>query len=80
MRVHVIADLLEERWPSMDLVADMLMAHVGRNGVPVSPRLIRPSFSAGRSSLLPSQSVRRQVMLERVLHRLWTYPRWLRRQ
>ena len=29
LRVGVVADLLEEGWPSMDLVADMLVAHLG---------------------------------------------------
>ena len=28
LRVAVIADYAEEEWPSMDLVAEMLMAHL----------------------------------------------------
>ena len=32
LNVAIVADLLEERWPSMDLMADMLMTHSGSNG------------------------------------------------
>ena len=80
VRVNVVADLLEERWPSMDLVADMLMSHLGRNGVPVSPVLMRPVFSM-RLRVGARDSVdRTPLTIERIAHRFWDYPRWLRRQ
>jgi len=70
LRVAVIADLLEERWPSMDLIAEMVMAHAGGNGTPVDPVLLRPEFRAMR---LPRN-------LQRYVRRFWSYPRWLRSQ
>jgi glycosyltransferase involved in cell wall biosynthesis len=43
LRVAVIADYAEEGWPSMDLVADMLMAHLaGEHADSVEATLIRP--------------------------------------
>ncbi len=46
MRLAVLSDLLEEQWPSMDLVTDMLVEHVGRQpGVEVS--CIRPTLPRG---------------------------------
>ena len=30
LRVAILADYLEEEWPSMDLVADMLYEHLRR--------------------------------------------------
>ena len=38
VRVAVVADLLEERWPSMDLMAEMLMAELGRDDRAASSR------------------------------------------
>lgn len=69
IRVGVIADLLEERWPSMDLVADALVAHLeplqARLGLQVT--LVRPSMPA------------RGVGIGRYVNRFWDYPRWIRR-
>jgi glycosyltransferase involved in cell wall biosynthesis len=73
-RVGIVADLLEEGWPSMDLVADMLMAHVGAGEARVDPVLMRPSFVADRG---PGGSV---PIGRRIFHRFWSYPRWLRAQ
>ncbi|MBA3296834.1 MAG: glycosyltransferase family 4 protein [Acidobacteria bacterium] len=55
----------------MDLMAEMVMAHAGRYGVPVSPMLMRPSFSP---------MVRMPRSIRRYVQRFWNYPRWLRRQ
>jgi glycosyltransferase involved in cell wall biosynthesis len=79
LRVAVIADLVEERWPSMDLVAEMLMANAGRNGRPISPVLFRPSFGKV-GSLGRNGSVRELPTIQRIAQRFWSYPRWLRRQ
>ncbi len=80
MRVNVVADLLEEHWPSMDLVADMLMSHLGRNGVPVSPVLVRPVFPMRLQIGSGAAADRTPLTIERIAHRFWDYPRWLRRQ
>ena len=43
LRVAILADYLEEEWPSMDLVADMLYEHLRREHAPtVEPTLVRP--------------------------------------
>ena len=73
-RVGIVADLLEEGWPSMDLVADMLMAHAGAGETRVDPVWMRPSFVADRR---PGGSV---PIGRRIFHRFWSYPRWLRAQ
>ena len=77
LRVAIVADLLEERWPSMDLVAEMLMSHIAPNSG-VTPRLLRPAFAwpafagAGNGAAPPT--------IQRIAHRFWSYPRWLRQQ
>jgi glycosyltransferase involved in cell wall biosynthesis len=43
LRVAVIADYAEERWPSMDLVADMLMSHLAaEHAATIDATLVRP--------------------------------------
>ena len=45
LRVAIIADYLEEGWPSMDLVADMLFDRLQReHAATVEPSLIRPTL------------------------------------
>ena len=47
LRVAVIADYAEERWPSMDLVADMLMSHLtAEHAEAIEATLIRPAMPA----------------------------------
>ena len=53
LRVAVIADYSEEYWPSMDLVADMLMSHLrSEHAATVDATLVRPAMRArfGRSA------------------------------
>jgi|GEM_PF-150110 len=71
LRVAVLADMREEAWPSMDLVADMLVAHLRDPACRVAARLVRPRlvdapFGSGR----PTTRVR-------VLNRFWLYRRAL---
>jgi glycosyltransferase involved in cell wall biosynthesis len=75
LRVAVVADLLEERWPSMDLMADMLMLHVGQSAA-VTPRLLRPAFTRS----VDDENGAAPPTIQRIAHRFWSYPRWLRRQ
>jgi glycosyltransferase involved in cell wall biosynthesis len=68
LRVAIVADLLEERWPSMDLVADMLYQQLrdARHAATVHVEMLRPSMAdRGRG-------------LGRYVNRYWDYPRWLR--
>ena len=70
LRVALVADLLSERWPSMDLVADMLFAQMRSAGSDQSMRvdLLRPTLS------------NRGERLGRYVNRFWDYSRWLRRR
>jgi len=46
-RIAVIADLLEEKWPSMDLAAEQLATHLSQRG-DVESRLFRPHLRVAR--------------------------------
>ena len=80
-RVAIVADLREEQWYSMDLVADVLSdsLETGHDRAvdpfrlcpPMVRRLTRvPRF--GKRALLNTT--------DRVINRYWDYPRWLRDQ
>jgi len=78
LRIAIIADYLEEGWPSMDLVADMLFDRLQREHAgTVEASLVRPVMrrrvgrlaGGGRLPWLPN--------LDRVANRLWDYPRIL---
>jgi glycosyltransferase involved in cell wall biosynthesis len=67
LRVAVIADYAEERWPSMDLVADMLMSHLAtEHAETVDATLIRP--------VMPARLTRG---FDRLAARFFDYPRVL---
>lgn len=78
LRVAIVADLLEEQWPSMDLVADMLISNLAarETGQGISVELLRPRLAR----LSNDTTWRRTRVGERFLNRLWDYPRWLREQ
>ena len=74
LRVAVVADYAEERWPSMDLVADMLMTHfASEHAQAIDATLVRPS--------MPSWMRRRgntpPAAIARVGARMLHYPRVL---
>ena len=79
LRLGIVCDLVEERWPSMDLVAEMLCTQLRRFHVQavqaarICPRLI-PRFER-----LPVLKGRRIAFnADRLLNRFWDYPRHLR--
>ena len=75
LRVAVIADYLEERWPSMDLVADMLMTHLlSEHAGTIDPTLIRPRMPRRAGRLVNGART-----LDRVTARFVDYPRALKR-
>jgi glycosyltransferase involved in cell wall biosynthesis len=81
VRVAIVADLLEEGWPSMDLMAEMLMAELGRADRPgVEPVLLRPRFASRITPLVQRTNGRPPMTIDRIAHRYWDYPRWLRRE
>ena len=76
LRVAVIADYAEERWPSMDLVADMLMAHfAAEHADTIDATLVRPTMPrwiGGPGDAAPPT-------LDRMAARLLHYPRVLQK-
>ena len=77
MRVALLADFLEEGWPSMDLVADMLALHLSATAAPeIEVQRVRPAlrqrFSRKRAGALWS--------VDRLTNRFFDYPRFLRGQ
>jgi glycosyltransferase involved in cell wall biosynthesis len=78
LRVAVIADYAEEGWPSMDLVAEMLMAHLAReHAETIQAQLVRPSMRRRLTRVRAIADKGRVSGLDRVAARLWDYPRTL---
>ena len=75
-RVAVVADLAEERWHSMDLVAEILMLGLHSPGTPlVDATQIRPAM-VRRLTLVPG--LRRwpqAATADRIINRVWDYRR-----
>jgi glycosyltransferase involved in cell wall biosynthesis len=79
LRVAILADLLEEGWPSMDLMAEVLMSELGRPERPlVAAELLRPGFVPRLGRVLGNGQA--TPTIDRIAHRYWDYPRWLRRR
>lgn len=74
LRVAILADYLEEGWPSMDLVAEMLMDRLTReHASTIDVTLIRPALQRRLSRV----STRRLAFgVDRMAARLWDYPRF----
>ena len=77
-RVGIVADFLEERWPSMDLAAELTTQAVNEHGEgdfmaailrPRLPRVLHGRFGRAKENA-PS--------VDRYLGRYFAYPRWLR--
>lgn len=80
LRVAVIADYLEEEWPSMDLVANMLMEHLSHEyGASIDATLIRPPMPRRLSRLPPRLVGAKPSVVDRAIARQWDYARHLRR-
>ena len=76
LRVAIVADFVEEGWPSMDLVADMLLDRLrAEHASVVAVELVRPRLRR-RMSVVPGKIV---FNMDRVLNRFWDYPRRLSR-
>jgi glycosyltransferase involved in cell wall biosynthesis len=75
-RVAVISDFMEEGWPSMDLVAEMLSDHLAREHAECfEVELVRPRFiwPSNHSSI----TNRRLLAAARLFNRFAVYPRWI---
>lgn len=88
-RLAVVCDLLEEGWPSMDLVAEMLLQSLGVEhaeviaAARVRPPLRRRFTSAWEASARLNggggPEGRLRLNVDRLLNRFWDYPHLLRR-
>lgn len=77
LRVAVVADFREEGWPSMDLVADMLIQHLAEeHGGAIDATLVRPPWR--RRATLAGERIPGAHAADRILNRLWDYPRLMR--
>jgi glycosyltransferase involved in cell wall biosynthesis len=77
-RVGIVCDLREEHWYSMDLVADMLLAHLPAVswGSIAAIRLCPPM--ARRWTRVPLIGrTSGAALADRLVGRVWAYPRWL---
>ena len=78
-RVAIVADYLEELWPSMDLVADMLMRELSaRRDESMAVDLLRPQFTLRFSRGYGACSPRVAVNADRLINRFVDYPRFLK--
>ena len=82
--VALLADFREENWPSMDLVADMLAAHLPRFAAPaLRIQLLCPALRRRFSRWPAARSSRAGGglwSLDRLVNRFHDYPRFLRAQ
>ena len=88
MRIALLADFLEEGWPSMDLVADMLAQHLpaalANSGlVATSVETLRPTMRKRFSRVASSQRLLTRFSgpawaVDRLCNRFHDYPRFLR--
>ena len=83
-RLAVICDFHEENWPSMDLVAEMLLAHLRRDHADVlTATCIRPPmrrrFTRERTEVGDQRSDfgAKLFNADRLLNRFWDYPRFV---
>jgi glycosyltransferase involved in cell wall biosynthesis len=77
-RVALVSDLREERWHSMDLIAEMLLLNLRTpelrlvEAIQLCPALVR---RFGRLPLARGSQLAGTA--DRIVNRLWDYPRWL---
>ena len=79
IRVGVVCDFLEEQWPSMDLVGDMLTRYLADEcSAATAVTQLRPAWRQrlAHIPLVPEGAARNA---DRLLNRFNDYPRWLRR-
>ena len=79
MKVALLCDYLEEGWPSMDLAAEMIAAHLepmGHDVIRIRPEFRRRALRFGIDKLTGSGTASRA---DRLLNRMWDYPGFLKR-
>ena len=79
MRVAVICDFVEEKWPSMDLVADMLLHNLSERYASIlQAERIRPPMAQRISRIPLLKGTKAGFNSDRFFGRFRDYPRWLR--
>ena len=79
IRIAIVCDLVEEKWPSMDLVAEMVMRHlICDHSAEIVATQLRPAMRMrfGRTPLIGRHHVLYNA--DRLVNRFIDYPRWLR--
>lgn len=76
-RVGIVADLREEGWASMDLVADMLMSHLPAQPQ-IEPVRVEAPFHHRFGRWRHADAA--PAIVDRIINRFVDYPRWLRAQ
>ena len=80
LRVGIICDLVEENWPSMDLVADRLVHHLRReHASSIQAERLCPPLHPRLNWLPVHRSNGLAHTADRLVNRIWDYPRWLAR-
>ena len=77
-RIAVVSDLAEERWHSMDLVAEILMLGLRTPDLRVvDAEQVRPAM-VRRLTLIPAVGRTETAhTMDRIINRVWDYGRWL---
>jgi glycosyltransferase involved in cell wall biosynthesis len=79
-RIAIVCDLLQENWPSMDLVGDMLLHNLEESHASsFHVERVRPSYRRHLTGIARGP-VKLADTAERALNRFVRYPRWLARQ
>lgn len=77
LSVAVVCDLVEEGWPSMDLVADRLLEQLARQPAGLEAIRLRPAMRR-RFTRIPGLARHpRARIADRLANRYFDYPRWL---
>src|SRR5512138_2033765 len=77
MRVAIVADLIGEEWPSMDLVAEQLARNLPEVAPEIDATLVRPSFPSRAARVPFLASTRKGKAWDRYRARYRDYPSWL---
>lgn len=77
-RVAIVSDLREERWHSMDLVAEMLLLNLRAPDLRVvDPTELKPAMVRRFTRLPFGRPGSLAETADRIVNRVWDYPRWL---
>ena len=77
-RIAVVSDLAEERWHSMDLVAEILMLGLRKPGMRVADvEQVRPALVKRLTRLPAVGRTQTAQTMDRIINRVWDYGRWL---